>query len=134
MGGGWGGGRLTGRQIVLLGIFVVLTTVMWGCLGGTALAASTAPSPGPGFSPPPGCFVMKDNALPTCEQNTDGTWTAIYPNGSTTTVRPSDDASTGSEGTSDTTRDIEIAIVVLAILGIGGIVYWQWGPHRRPTA
>ena len=101
---------------------VVVAYCAFFAIGGWAgIANAAAPAP----SPPPFCFVQKSGALPTCEQDGTGSWIAIYPNGQIT----HEDAGLNS-GTSHTKRDVEIAIVVLSILGIGGIAWWQWGPLK----
>jgi hypothetical protein len=95
----------------------ILAIVVACSVGGFATAATPAPSP------PPKCFVIKNGALPLCEQERDGTWTAIYPN----TVGKHGDSNSGA----DTKRAVELAIVVAAIIGIATIVWRTW---IRPAA
>ena len=89
-----------------------------------ALAVTPVPVP----SPPDQCFVIKNGALPTCEQNPDGTWNVLYPAHGGNLKE--------SSSTGHTTRDVEIAVVVACVIGIGVIVYRTWlkpEPAGPPT-
>ncbi|HEX3708125.1 MAG TPA: hypothetical protein VHV76_15975 [Mycobacteriales bacterium] len=96
---------------------VLLAAFMWGGMTAAAAASTQAASPGPALTPPPQCFVVKDGALPTCEQAPNGTWTVTYPTGGGNL----DSGTGGGER-----HTVEIIVVIVAIAGIGVIVWRTW--------
>lgn len=129
MGGGRGRGRLTGRQTRqlmgrarLTGRFLVAGGITLLASFGAAGVAAAATTPAPQISPPPQCFVQQDGALPLCTENPDGTWTVTYPTGGGNL-----DDGKGS----NTNQDIGLAVVIVCVVGILAIVYWQWVLPRQ---
>jgi hypothetical protein len=105
-----------GRRATTAGVLTLLLTC------GTIGIAAAATTPAPQISPPPQCFVEKDGALPLCTQEPNGSWTVTYPTGGGNL-----DDGTGSS----TTHDVGLAIVIICVVGIVGIVIWQWVLPRR---
>jgi hypothetical protein len=87
----------------------------------TASTAGIGFAAGPTPTPPPQCFVIKNGALPTCDQNPDGTWNVRYPEGG---------GNLDDGGHSNTKRTIGLLVMLAAIAGIGIIVFRTW---VRPT-
>jgi hypothetical protein len=109
------------KRQLLAGAF--LTVVLALGLGGTALADSGGSGSGSGSDNIPAkCLVMKDGVLPTCLENSNGTWTADYSDGS-------DPTDPGAPSGSGIPSGFVVLFVLFAIGGIG-VTIWRISSAR----